>query len=196
MRFPSQTSRRLAFALLLLTAPCVSAAEPDPLPVLPERPISYSADSFHDRAWRDDKVTADLAAFVGHRRASYLYPDGVTAEQVLSALGGPPGTKVFLPGGARLLHACRRHSCPEKAAFVVSGADEAEAAGLIHFNCRYVERPENTRRPPRRRETVCDDQATLTLFLRSDGAWRDALEQWAERETGGKPATEVAPAAR
>lgn len=152
---------------------------------MPEGPIPYNPyDSFTDPAWWG----LDVGPFLGRRTGDYILPGERASDQVAEARTGPPGPRVLLGDGTRLLSGCRRHSCDEKVAVVLSPRDEVLAVGLVHFRCRLAG-PHDPRR--RHQRTECDEDQTLTLFLRPDGAWREAIERWAEGELGRKVRTEV-----
>lgn len=159
---------------------------------LPEHPVPYDGvSSAADAAWNDGRLYEHLERFVGARRGGgYIEPGWSAAKQVAAGLSGPPGDKVRLGDGARLLHACRLHSCDEKAAVVVSRDNRIAAAGLIHFRCHDVVSAAEQRRRPKS-GIDCDKAPTLTLFLSRDLVWRDALEAWAQRAVNGEIRTEV-----
>jgi hypothetical protein len=121
---------------------------------------------------------------LGERRGGYVIPQDPVRWQVGEAMSGPPGDRWLFEDGARLLTACRLHSCDEKGAIVLSPANKVLAVGLVNFHCRFVGGAAEMRKPVRQRDVDCDDAATLTMFLRPSGAYREAIEQWADGQVG------------
>jgi hypothetical protein len=147
-------------------------------------------DSFRDPSW--GRFFPSLDKFLGARRGGYIgRPEELVRLQVREALSGPPDQSLLLEDGARILSGCRLHSCDEKAAVVLSRANEVQAVGLVSSQCRFVGSPSERRKPPRKRKVECDTHSTLTLFVRPSGRYRAALEYWAEKVVGRALPVEV-----
>ena len=122
----------------------------------------------------NEDVSAPIRAIFGDQRADFFYPDGLVADQIEQAIGGPPDPLRELGGGVNLISGCRFRSCPEKGAVVAGPGDRIHAIALLHSV--YEENP------PAREDR-------MTLFLASDlenDLYRQVLYEWArERDFFG-----------
>jgi hypothetical protein len=119
--------------------------------------------------------------FLGDLRGDYTLAWEPTYSQVSDALT-VPDPLLRLGDGAALVSGCRRHSCMEKAAVVMSAKGEAVAVGIIHANCHFVRGAGKPRKKP---DYNCTDSMRLTMFLTRDGAYREVLESWADPHIKG-----------
>jgi hypothetical protein len=120
-----------------------------------------------------------LERLLPDRPGDFILPYKSIEWQVYEALGVAPLHARALPDGRRLLWGCRRHSCDEKAAIVVSPEGKVEAAALLHARCRFATTAD-ARRPPRRRQIDCDTpDLNLTVFVHVTQTYRPDFERWA-----------------
>lgn len=146
----------------------------------------YGQDISND--W-DDR---SLGAFLPKRTGDFILPWQTLEEQVFEGLGVAPPSARQLDNGRRLLWGCRRHSCSEMAAIVVSPDGKVEAAALIHARCHFTTSPVRRDRVWRKSNYDCTiDPMTLTVFLHVDQTWRPAFERWAEAMTGERLPLEI-----
>lgn len=138
-------------------------------------------------AWDRDS----LGAFLPRRTGDFILPWETLQSQVGEALGSAPLYARGLPDRRRLLWGCRRHSCPEKAAVLVSAAGKVEAAALIHYGCHFTGFPVRRSSAWRKSNYTCEEQRKLTLFLHVTQTHRPALEAWSEVVTGERLPVEV-----
>ena len=107
-------------------------------------------------AWSDG-FDAEVSAFLGGRRADFLYKDHSVAEQAIDVLGGPPDAPTRI-GPYWRFTACRAHSCGEKGAVVLLPSGAIVAVGILHSRCALPQPG-----------TDCFAHDTLTLFVRNAG---------------------------
>ncbi|GAA4769360.1 hypothetical protein GCM10023219_14490 [Stakelama sediminis] len=120
-----------------------------------------------------DAFTAELKAFLGGMRGSYLFDDAPVFDQQREVLGGPPDVPQRLTNGDWLFTACRAHSCEEKGAVVLSPEGHILATGMLDFHCHKT--------PPY--QAGCERGPTLDVFVAHHGDHRDAvaaMRRWAE----------------
>ncbi|MET0273564.1 MAG: hypothetical protein ABW360_11295 [Phenylobacterium sp.] len=141
-----------------------------------------------DPLWRE--LSTPLQQFLGERGGGYVLPEEPVWVQVDEAMSGPPGDMLVFDDSARMLWACRLHSCDEKGAVVLSRANKVQAVGLINFHCRFIGDAVDMRKPPRLRKSTCDSFPTVTTFVRrvdnprEPGAYSEALQHWADAQVG------------
>jgi len=138
-------------------------------------------------------VTIDhLTAFLPDRWGDFILPWKSLAWQVDEGIGVGPSYFRELSDGRRLLWGCRRHSCDEKAAVVMSPDGKVEAAALIHFRCHFSASPVRRSNSWRKSNYNCDiDRRTLTVFVHVTQTYRPDFERWAEAVTGEKLPVEI-----
>lgn len=136
--------------------------------------LRYAQDGVsRDYDWRS------VERFLPNRTGDFILPYRTIAEQVSDGLGVAPLEARALPDGRRLLWGCRRHSCDEKSALVVSPDGKVEAVAMIHARCRFATEGD-ARLAARRRAIACDgSNLTLTMFFHVTQTRRPDLEQWA-----------------
>jgi hypothetical protein len=125
-----------------------------------------------------------VLADVKGMRGSYFWPRAYVIDQLMLGQSIPDPT-VTLPDGNFLVSGCRRHSCDEKSAVIVTPEPKMLAAGLINFHCRpdhSVPRGHSIHIP-----ATCDDldHPTLTIFVKKKNDRPEltrVLRDWAERE--------------
>ena len=105
-----------------------------------------------------------LRAYAGPGRASWLYPDGRVADQVIDVLHGPPDAPVVLGPDLVRLSACRAHSCTEKGAAFLTTAGRIQAVAVLDFHC--------TKR--------CEDAYTLEVITRDPARFTPLARAWGE----------------
>ncbi len=118
---------------------------------------------------------------VGQRRADFIEPNDLVIHQFNLGMSGPEDPTTPLSGHRRLMSGCRFHSCYEKAAVVLTAANNAEAVGIVHFHCRYAPRPKHSKLS-RRRYVDCDSSSRLTMYIAAGRDAQDdssALIRWA-----------------
>jgi hypothetical protein len=164
-------SRAVAIWGAVLAAVLVGGASPDREAPMSAKPGSY---------W-EPPIYPLLNEFLGKGNGPYILPSWSVSEQVEEGLGSASPID-FLPldDGNRLLWGCRRHSCDEKAAVILSAKNKVEAVGLVNFHCHFVAGYTDLKIGGRRRNYDCEGQPRLTLFLRKSGAHRETLERWAK----------------
>ncbi len=163
--------------------------EAGPPPLVAGAAVKAKTDPFYELHGRAPYEA--VRRFVGSRRGDYILPNELLIYQFGEGWGGFTDPVERLAAGRLLIAGCRFHSCPEKAAVIVSKDRKAEALGLIHFHCHYAPKPQwardyekKYRERPRRFET-CDPTSRLTMFI---GASRDVkydseiLIRWASTQ--------------
>jgi len=113
---------------------------------------------------------------------SYFLPDKSVSWQIIQGLGIPSPTKKLADGNL-LVSGCRRHSCDEKAAVIVTPAGKLLMAGLIHFHCHRNAAKKNAKPTG---ATSCDSDPRLTVFVKQKNnqpEFTRELQDWAERES-------------
>jgi hypothetical protein len=117
----------------------------------------------------------------GGARGGYFVPNRLVSEQVIMGMGIPSPTR-HLADGNYLVSGCRRHSCDEKAAVIVTPVGVILAAGLINFHC-YRNAPKHNPAPVR--AAGCDHDPRLTVIVRQKNnqpVLTQELQSWAARE--------------
>ena len=116
-------------------------------------------------------------------RGSYMGPGWYVIDQLMSGMGIPEPTAT-LPDGNFLVSGCRRHSCDEKSAVIVTPEPKMLAAGLINFHCRpdHTIPQGNSIHIP----ATCNDldNPVLTIFVKKKNERPELiqpLKDWAER---------------
>ena len=117
-------------------------------------------------------------------RGNYFGPGWYVIDQLMEGQG-IPDPAVALPDGNFLVSGCRRHSCDEKSAVIVTPEPKMLAAGLINFHCRpdhSIPQGHSIHIP-----ATCDDldHPTLTIFVKKKNdrpELTQVLRDWAERE--------------
>lgn len=147
-------------------------------------PFAAAAEAGYD--WDHKAMAAGLRQFAGKLRGHYtqVYPP-LVSDQILENLTGPPETTVDLPGGLRLVSGCRWQSCDEKAAVILSGGYQVQAAAMIHFGCYWTQPPHRTRKGSLNGPSKCDEnQPVLTVFMHHSAQsdeLNSALQAWARQ---------------
>jgi len=144
------------------------------------------------RAATLDHYSPDVAKSVrlgfGDIRGDY-FVDRPVSDQIMMGLGIPNPTK-SLADGNYLISGCRRHSCDEKSAVIVTAKGATLAAGIIYFRCGGdpVKRPSA---PP----VDCTLGPHLRIFMKQKNdrpAFAQELQDWAAREGyKGTPETQI-----
>ena len=96
----------------------------------------------------DKAFGAVVSRFLGDGRATYLYRGGL-ADQMISALGGPPDDPVRI-GNFYRFTACRQHQCNDKGAAVLDPTGRLVALAILHGACE---------------EDGCEHRYALTIFV-------------------------------
>lgn len=138
-----------------------------------------------------DERTIPFEALLPDRTGDFILPWETLAWQVGEGLGVAPLRVRHLPNGRRLLWGCRRHSCMEKGAVVLSPTGEVEAAALLHYRCHFTAFPVRQSRSWRKSNYTCDDGRRLTVFVHVTQTHRPHFEHWAEAVTGEKAPVEI-----
>lgn len=114
-------------------------------------------------------------------RGNYFGPGWYVIDQLMEGQNTIVDTDT-LPDGNFMLSGCRRHSCTEKSALIVTPEPKFLAAGLINFHCR----PDHT--VPQGHSihipATCDDDPTLTIFVKKKNERPELiqpLKDWAGR---------------
>ena len=136
-----------------------------------------------------DRYTPAVAKSVrqefGGIRQDYFLPGRPVSDQVMMGLGIPNPNKL-LPEGNTLISGCRRHSCDEKSAVIVTSAGAMLAAGMIYFSCSPK---------PGDRTRNCDFGPYFRIFLKKQNDRPDfvqELQDWAVRQGyKGAPETQI-----
>lgn len=164
-------------ASVLVLAPAGIVAQtadrvvPLPTDLVPQVLTPLSDDGFVDgRSDAIPELTEEaVVAFFGERRMRILNDDRL-ADQLMTALGGPPFDQIDLGNGYYVSVACSIGNCGERGAVVMDGTGRIVAAELIGYRCR--EKP-----APR-----CDDLPVAYGFIDGD-LQRDVAEpllvEWA-----------------
>lgn len=178
-------SRAVVAAILFavsLSGPSIgSAAEPAAAAGSSYRPRDWDYAQDIPNQWRRES----LERFLPKRTGDFILPWETISWQVFEGLGMAPPYARALPDGRRLLWGCRRHSCDEKGAVIVSPEGEVEAAALIHARCRFTAFPVRLSEAWRKSNYDCDTpNRTLTVFVHVTQKHRPAFEHWAEAVTG------------
>ena len=105
-----------------------------------------------------------LRLYVGPGRASWLYPNGEVADQVVEVLHGPPDAPVMLGPDLVRMAACRGHSCPEKGAAFLTLAGRILAVAVLDFHCAKR----------------CEDAPSLEVITREPARFVPLSRAWAE----------------
>ena len=133
-----------------------------------------------------------LGPFLPNRTGDFILPWESLESQVFEGLGVAPLSARQLENGRRLLWGCRRHSCSEMAAVVVSPDGKVEAVAMIHAGCHFTAFPVRRNHVWRKSNFSCNgDPMTLTVFLHVSQTWRPAFERWAEAMTGERLPLEI-----
>ena len=96
-----------------------------------------------------------VVAFFGERRMRILNDDPL-ADQLMTALSGPPFDRIDLGNGYYVYVACRAHSCGERGAVIMDEIGRIVAAELIGYRCRKKPAPR------------CDDLPVAYAFIDGD----------------------------
>jgi hypothetical protein len=140
------------------------------------------------KAWdRDyDRLTKALHKFAGKAEGPYMqvYPP-LVSDAIVEGMSGPTDPVEELAGGPRLISGCRAHSCDEKAAVIITPADEVQAAAVIGQKCHWTGRPHRTRKGSLNGPSKCESAAAiLTVFVHRSAqsdALDKALQVWANK---------------
>ena len=81
-----------------------------------------------------------VVAFFGERRMRVLNDDPL-ADQLMTALSGPPFDRIDLGNGYYVYVACGAHSCGERGAVIMDETGRIVAAELIGYRCRKKPAP-------------------------------------------------------
>ena len=111
--------------------------------------------------------------FLSTRRASFLYPRGLVADQMIEVLGGPPDLPEKIGPFFRFT-ACRAHSCEEKGAAVLEPGGGLIALGILYSACGIPHPADD-----------CPAHDTLAIFVRDPVAHQGVianLSDWARSE--------------
>jgi len=113
----------------------------------------------------------------GGMRHNYIGRSWRVNEQIFMGMGVPNPDKTVADGNI-LISGCRRHSCDEKTAIIVTPAGAMLAAGMIYFRC-----PDDLdkRKPP----VDCDYRPYFRIFLKRKNdrpALVQELKDWAAGE--------------
>ena len=141
-------------------------------------PLAVAAQNFQ-YDWDYKSLAAGLHKFTGPLRGNYMqvYPP-LVSEQILEGLSGSSDPTVDLPGGLRLISGCRRQSCDEKAAVIVTHSYQVRAAAVIGPQCHWKGPPHRTRRGNLNGASRCEaDHDILTVFLRRSDTHADDLDK-------------------
>ena len=133
------------------------------------------------RAATDD-VPSDALVKSVHRefggiRHNYFGRRWRVSEQVMMGLGIPNPAR-HVADGNYLISGCRRHSCDEKSAVIVTPAGAMLAAGLIYLSCDG----DLDKRMP---AVACALRSHLRIFMKQKNdrtALVQELKDWAARE--------------
>lgn len=106
-----------------------------------------TCDNTKQLVWSDG-FEAAVAAFVGPRRAAYLYADAPVAAQMIQVLGGPPD-RPARPGRYYRFTACRAHSCDEKGAAVLTSKGDIAPLAVLHMACALPDHGDHCTPMPR-----------------------------------------------
>ncbi len=115
--------------------------------------------------------------FFGLRKGNYFVQGRLLSDQVFIGMEIPDPV-LRLADGNYLESGCRRHSCDEKGALIVTPAGKILAAGLITFHCGRISV----------HEVSCDPQLTMFVKETSDQSMLlHELKGWAERNKSTAP---------
>ena len=122
-----------------------------------------------------DVVVKSVEHEFGGMRHNYFGRNWRVNEQIFMGMGVPNPDKPVADGNI-LMSGCRRHSCDEKSAIIVTRAGAMLAAGMIYFRC-----PDDLdkRKPP----IDCDFRPYFRIFLKQKNN-RPALVQELKRLGG------------
>lgn len=145
--------KRLSIFIFLLVTPLVSYGSN----------FSISKMTNTNQLIWNDGFRAHVKDFFGHAKGEYFWK-GPLSEQVLSGLGGPPDDIKKIDDNTYLATACRAHSCPEKAAYVVQ--KDLELFAIISYKCPSEDEYANY-----------NDKGCLIIFFKNDKA-KDSLSNY------------------
>jgi hypothetical protein len=109
---------------------------------LPDDPVPQFLTPLSDDGFVDGRLDAipelteeAVVAFFGERSMRVLNEDRL-ADQLMTALGGPPFDRIDLGDGFFVSVACSIDNCGERGAVVMDETGRIVAAGLIGYRCR------------------------------------------------------------
>jgi hypothetical protein len=130
--------------------------------------VFFSAASAAENEVSGPAIAKSIRQEFGRLRGDYYVPGRRVSDQIIMGLGIPNPDRKISDGNV-LQSGCRRHSCDEKSAVIVTPAGAMLAAALIHFRC-----------DPR----DCDSVPHLTMFMKQKNdrpAFVQELQDWAAR---------------
>jgi|GEM_PF-2347726 hypothetical protein len=150
-------------ASVLMLAPAGAIAQTvDRIVPLPEEPVPQILTPLSDDGFVDGRSDAipelteeTVVAFFGERRMRILNEDTL-ADQLMTALSGPPFDQIDLGNGYSVYVACRAHNCGERGAVIMDKTGRIVAAGLMGYRCREEPTP------------ACDDLPVAYAFIDGD----------------------------